>query len=43
MSAKQTDTNPIPVTGIGKGPPTYIDSCGGVQVVTWKGGGYNMT
>ena len=43
-SAASTDLNPQPITGIGKGPPTIpCDNCGGLQVISWKGGGYNMT
>ena len=43
-SSKQPDPKSLPITGIGKGPPTVAcDNCGGLQMVTWKGGGYNMT
>ena len=44
ISTKQPDSKSSPITGIGKGPPTVsCDNCGGLQMVTWKGGGYNMT
>ena len=44
VSSKQTDSKSSPITGTGKGPPTVpCDNCGGLQMVTWKGGGYNMT